>query len=82
VDDGPERTGGAGGILGRPWLDALAVAATVGIDPVAVQRADPIERELMLAVIDGAVRRQEERDEALARRIIAALAEAIKRGRR
>lgn len=76
---GRERT--CGGILGRRWVDALAVGASVGIDPVAIIRADPLIRELMLDVIEAGVRRQIDRDEALARRIIAALSDALKRGR-
>lgn len=81
MDDRPGRDRAAGGILGRQWVDVLGVSATVGVDPVAVLYADPIERELLLDVIESAARRQMERDEALARRIIAALAEALKRGR-
>jgi hypothetical protein len=78
---GPGRERACGGILGRRWVDALAVAASVGIDPVAIIRADPLVRELMLDVIEAGVRRQIERDEALARRIIAAYADALKRSR-
>jgi hypothetical protein len=76
---GPGRERAGGGILGRRWIDALAVAASVGIDPVAIIRADPLVRELMLDVIEAGVRRQIDRDEALARRIIAAYADALKR---
>ena len=77
----PGRERACGEILGRRWIDAVAVAASVGIDPVAVMRADPLMRELLLDVTEAGVRRQIDRDEALARRIIAALSEALKRGK-
>ena len=81
MDERPGRERAAGGIVGRPWIDAAAVAASVGVDPVAVITADPLLRELLLDVTEAGVRRQIERDEALARRIIAALADALKRGK-
>jgi hypothetical protein len=52
-----------------------------GISPVAVLRTDPIERQLLLEVAARTVRMADDRDEALARRIIRVLAEALKRGR-
>jgi hypothetical protein len=64
---GPGRKRAGGGILGRRWVDAVAVAASVGIDPVAVITADPLVRELLLDVTEAGVRRQLERDEALKR---------------
>lgn len=78
---GPGRERASGGILGRRWVDAVAAAASVGVDPVAVIRADPLVRELLLDVTEAGVRRQIERDEALARRIVAAYADALKRGK-
>lgn len=77
----PGRERASGGILGRRWIDAVAAAASVGVDPVAVIRADPLVRELLLDVTEAGVRRQIERDEALSRRIIAALSDALKRGK-
>jgi hypothetical protein len=81
MDAGPGRNGGTGKILGSEWVDTLAIAASVGIDPVAISRADPVLRALLIDVAEAGVRRQAERDEALARRIIAALADSLKRGR-
>lgn len=81
MDGRPGRGGTAGGILGRRWVEAVAIAASVGVDPVAVLNADPLMRELLLDVTEAGVRRQIERDEALARRIVAAYADALKRGR-
>ena len=80
MDGRSRRERGAGKTLGREWVDALAVAASVGIDPLAVKRAGPSLRELLLDVTEAGVRRQIERDEALARRTIAALSDALKRG--
>jgi hypothetical protein len=82
VDDRPGRLGAAGGILGRGWIETLAVAAMVGVAPESIVRADPLERELLIDVAEVGIRLQTDRDEALARRIIGTLAEALKRGRR
>lgn len=81
MDGRSRRQRGAGKSLGRDWVDALAVCASVGVDPIAVMRAGPTLRDLLLTVADSGVRRSIERDEALARRIIAALSDALKRGR-
>ena len=81
MDGRPGRLGAAGGIVGRSWIDAVAAAASVGVDPVAVINADPLLRGLLLDVTEAGIRRQMQRDEALARRIIAALAESLKRSR-
>jgi hypothetical protein len=51
----------------------------VGVDPVAVLRADPLLRDVLLNVAQAGVNLAEQRDTALARRIINALAESLKR---
>lgn len=55
------------------------MAATVGIDPVAILRADPLLRNVLLDVTERAAKVAAERDVALSRRIINALAESLKR---
>lgn len=52
-----------------------------GVSPVAILRTDSVERELLLDVAERAARLADDRDEALARRTIRALAEALKRGK-
>jgi energy-converting hydrogenase Eha subunit E len=54
----------------------------VGVAPVSIIRADPVERDLLLEVAEVGVRLLDERDDALARRIIGELGNALKRGRR
>lgn len=81
MDERPGRERGSGGILGRRWIDALGVCASVGIDPLAVAKADPVIRDFLLEVAEAGVKRQIEHDEHLARHIIAALADALKRGK-
>ena len=58
----------------------LGQAAALGIDPGRILRADPIEAPLLVAALEHAARMHRERDEALAKRIIAELAAAMKRG--
>lgn len=52
---------------------------SVGIDPVSFLKADPLLRGVLLDVAERALRINAERDDALARRIINALAESLKR---
>jgi hypothetical protein len=47
-----------------------------------VLRADPVELVLLARIASEAARYARERDEALANRIIAELADAMKRGKR
>lgn len=56
-------------------------AATLGIAPSDVLRADPVELALYARIAAEAARYARERDDALANRIIGELAEAVKRGR-
>jgi hypothetical protein len=58
----------------------LGLAAALGFDPGRFLRADPVERPLLEAALEHAARYTQERDEALAKRIIAELAAAMKRG--
>lgn len=56
-------------------------AATLGIAPDALLRADAVELALLARIASEAARYSRERDEALANRIIHELAEAVKRGK-
>lgn len=60
-------------------MQALAAASLVGIDPLSMLRAAPLERAALLAVLQSAGELATERDDALANRIINALARAMKR---
>lgn len=60
----------------------LGQAAALGISPSAILRADPVERPLLEAALEHAARAHRDRDEALAKRIVAELAAAMKRGGR
>jgi hypothetical protein len=68
-----------GGTLGPRWAETLAVAASVGVDPVAILRADPLLRGVLLDVAERGIHVASERDTALARRIINSLAESLKK---
>lgn len=57
------------------------VAATLGISPVRVLRADAVELALYVRIAEEAARYADERDDRLANRIIAELATAWNRGR-
>ena len=59
---------------------ALGQAAALGIDPGRLLRADPVERPLLEAALEHAARFVQQRDEALAKRVVAELAAAMKRG--
>ena len=58
----------------------LGQAAALGIDPGLLLRADPVERPLLIAALEHAAKMHNERDEALAKRIVSELAAAMKRG--
>ena len=58
----------------------LGQAAALGIDPGRILRADPVEAPLLMAALEHAANLQNDRDEALAKRIISELAAAMKRG--
>ena len=58
----------------------LGQAAALGIDPGRILRADPVERPLLVAAFEHAAKLQSDRDEALAKRVMAELAAAMKRG--
>ena len=60
----------------------LGRAAALGIDPSRLLRADPVEAPLLARALEHAAKMQGDRDEALAKRIIAELASAMKRGGR
>jgi hypothetical protein len=57
-------------------------AATLGIPPHRLLRADPVELALTNEIARHAARYAADRDAALANRIIAELAHAMKRGNR
>lgn len=57
----------------------LGTAAALGIPPTALLRADPVELPLLTGALEHAAKLQEDRDQALARRIIHELAQALKR---
>lgn len=75
------KGGDAGGTLGRDFLMFAGAAATYGVAPTAVLRADPDELAALAAIVTHAVDYQQHRDTALARRVVVELAEAMKRGR-
>jgi hypothetical protein len=56
-------------------------AATYGIAPTTLLRADPVELSALAAIVTRAAECQQQRDTALARRVVAEFAEAMKRGR-
>lgn len=58
----------------------LGLAAALGFDPSRFLRADPVERPLLEAALEHAARYHAQRDEALAKRVVAELAAAQKRG--
>ena len=58
----------------------LGQAAALGIDPGQLLRADPVELPLLTAALEYAAKMHNERDEALAKRVVAELAAAMKRG--
>lgn len=58
----------------------LGHAAALGFDPGRLLRADPVERPLLEAALEHAARFVHARDEALAKRVVAELAAAMKRG--
>jgi hypothetical protein len=60
----------------------LGLAAALGFDPCRFLRADPVERPILAAALEHAARYHRERDEALARLVVAELAGAVKRGSR
>lgn len=68
-----------GGSLEPDWIETVAAAALVGIDPVTLLRADPLLRNVLLDVAQSGVKLAAIRDESLARRIINTLAESLKR---
>ena len=59
---------------------ALGLAAALGIDPGRLLRADEVERPLLEAALEHAAKFVQDRDEALAKRIVGELAAAMKRG--
>jgi hypothetical protein len=79
---GHRGAGVAGGILGADFLTWLGQAAALGIDPSRVLRADPYELAVLVAAFDHAADFARQRDDALARRVINELGEALKRGKR
>ena len=58
----------------------LGQAAALGIDPGRILRADPVEAPLLVAALEHAAKLLAERDEALAKCVVAELAAAVKRG--
>lgn len=60
----------------------LGQAAALGFEPGRILRADPVERPILTAAVEHAARFVRERDEALARAIVAEYAAAVKRGTR
>ena len=61
---------------------ALGRAAALGVDPGLLLRADEVEQPLLEAALEHAARFVDERDEALAARIVNRVAEAWNRGQR
>lgn len=59
----------------------LGAAVACGIPAPALLRAATVERQAFLELAVEAARFNSERDEALARRVVNALSEAMKRGR-
>jgi hypothetical protein len=88
MDAEPDRRRGrrAGGSVTAGLARELGYAAALGFDPRGILRADPVERPLLVAALEHAARFERERDEArieaLAKRIVAELAAAMKRGGR
>lgn len=72
----------AGGTLGADFLTWLGQAAALGVDPSRVLRADATELAVLVAVTERAATFARQRDDALARRMVYELAEALKRGKR
>ena len=58
----------------------LGQAAALGFEPGRLLRADPVERPLLEAALEHAAKLQNDRDDALAKRIVSELALAMKRG--
>lgn len=82
MDDGYVRRSGRvafGGTVSRGEIDVVAAAYLHGMDGWRLATTtDPAELVVMRAALDRAVELAAERDEALARRIINALAAALK----
>lgn len=75
------RREAAGGIVGRDFLKVAGAAATLGIAPIHLLRADRTERELLIEIAQHAAEFAADRDAALANKIIAEYAQARKRGK-
>ena len=71
----------AGGSLGRDALKLIGAGAALGVDPSRLLRADAVELDVLLRVVSEAHHYAEQRDVALARRIVSELSQALKRGR-
>jgi hypothetical protein len=54
----------------------------VGINPLDILRADPLERDALLAVVEQAVKVKKDHMKAQAQMIIGELSNAMTRGRR
>lgn len=80
MDARPDAQAHCGGIVGAQWVQIAATGAVVGVNPVWLLRADPLERELILDVMQEAVRISDRKDRQLANMIIEELAKALDRG--
>ena len=70
--EGEDVTAGLAPLLGQ--------AAALGVDPGRILRADPVEAPLLVAALEHAAKLHRDRDEALAKTVVAELAAAQKRG--
>ena len=82
---GRERPGGTRG-RELTWLlgitvEALGIAATYGVSPASLLRADAYERDLLIQAVNHAREEQDRRDQNLARMIVSEYAAAMKRAR-
>jgi hypothetical protein len=74
------RRGADGGTLSRDELDVVAACYLHGIDGWRVlTTSDPVELMVLRAALDRAMEMADRRDQALARRIISTLADAMKK---
>jgi hypothetical protein len=74
-----DEPGAAAPYLGDERVDVLAVAALVGVNPVALLTADPPLRHELERVVVSAHNRTLERDRWFARQIIVELVDALNR---
>lgn len=77
MDAGPSLVREAGGILGREWVDALALAPEANLSPLDLLRADPLLRDTLVEVINRAMDFSEQRMKHQAYLIIEELGKAM-----